>query len=279
MTVGIVTDSTCDLPAGLCEELGIEVVPLYVNIDGQSHLDGVDLTRETFYDGLAGYEATPTTATPGPSAFKRAYQRLADAGVSGVVSIHIAEALSETVNVARLAAKSFGSVPVTVIDSGQLTLGVGLSAVHAARRALAGADLSEVVDSVRSRIARTWTFAGLATVEFLRKSGRLSRFQYELAALLRILPLLKMHGGQADMERVRTHRRAMRRVVELASELGPLEELAIVHTNAREQADQMLNWVSHLVPTGASPVFGQVTPVIGAHIGPGAAGVVCVAKS
>jgi len=279
MTVGIVTDSTCDLPAGLCEELGIEVVPLYVNIDGQSHLDGVDLTREAFYDGLAGYEATPTTATPGPSAFKRAYQRLADAGVSGVVSIHIAEALSETVNVARLAAKSFGSVPVTVIDSGQLTLGVGLSAVHAARRALAGADLSEVVDSVRSRIARTWTFAGLATVEFLRKSGRLSRFQYELAALLRILPLLKMHGGQADMERVRTHRRAMRRVVELASELGPLEELAIVHTNAREQADQMLNWVSHLVPTGASPVFGQVTPVIGAHIGPGAAGVVCVAKS
>jgi len=278
MTVGIVTDSTCDLPPALCAELGIEVVPLYVNIDGQSHLDGVDLTREAFYDGLPGYNATPTTATPGPSAFRQAYQRLADAGASAVLSIHISEALSETVNVARLAAKSFGSIPVTVVDSGQLTLGVGLSVVHAARAGLAGAHLADVLDSVRSRIARTWTFAGLATVEFLRKSGRLSRFQYELAAILRILPLLKMHGGKVDMERVRTHRRAMSRVVELAAELGPLEELAIVHTNAREQADQMLRRVSHIVPTGTSPVFGQVTPVIGAHIGPGAAGVVCVAK-
>jgi len=279
MTVGIVTDSTCDLPPALCAELGIEIVPLYVNIDGQSHLDGVDLTREAFYNGLPGYKATPTTATPGPSAFRRAYQRLADAGASAVVSIHIAEALSETVNVARLAAKSFRSVPVTVIDSGQLTLGVGLTAVHAAREALAGAQIGDVVESVRSRISRTFTFAGLATVEFLRKSGRLSRFQYELAALLRILPLLKMHGGQVDMERVRTHRRAMRRVVELALEVGALEELAIVHTNAREQADQMLEWVSQLVPTGTRPVFGQVTPVIGAHIGPGAVGVVCVAKA
>ena len=182
-------------------------------------------------------------------------------------------------NVARLAAKSFGSVPVAVIDSGQLTLGVGLAVVDAAQRALAGAHLSEVVEAVRSRVARTWTFAGLATVEFLRRSGRLSRFQYELAALLRILPLLKMHEGEADMERVRTHRRAMHRVVELASELGPLEGLAIVHTNAREQASQMLRRVSDLVPAGASPLFGQVTPVIGAHIGPGAAGVVCVAKN
>ena len=233
MTVRIVTDSTCDLPAELTAERGIEVVPLYVNVDGQGFLDGIDISRETFYSDLPGYATPPTTASPGPGAFERVYRRLAKAGASAIISVHISETLSEVVNVARIAARGIKSVPITVIDCGQLTLGVGLTVAKAAAVAATGAELQEVVDVVKSRVERTWTFAALATVEFLKRSGRLNQFQYGLASLLRIVPLLKMHDGLAEMERVRANQKAMQRVVALAEQLGPLEELAIVHTHAR----------------------------------------------
>jgi DegV family protein with EDD domain len=279
MSIRVVTDSTCDLPEQVVEEYGIRVMPLFIHIGTGEYLDGVELSREDFYEGLPGYKEPPTTAAPGIEAFGGIYEQLAEEGATGIVSIHIAEALSNVVNVARLAAQKTTAVPVTVIDSGQLTLGVGFEVLRAAQLAGAGAKMEEVVAAVRDMIPRTHTFAALSTVEFLRRSGRLTQFQAGLATVLRILPLLKMHKGVAEMEKVRTQERAVRRLLQLLSDVGPLQELAVVHTNAPQKAHELHERARALIPARIEPIYAQVTPVIGAHIGPGAVGFVAVART
>ena len=279
MTVGIVTDSTCDLPGSTAAEWGIEVVPLYVNVGTVSYLDGVDLTREQFYEQLPGYAPPPTTAAPGPATFSAAYERLANAGAEAVISIHISASLSNVVDAARLAASEFKTIPVTVIDSGQLTLGTGLAALAGARLARDGAPVEAIIAAMQSQTSRTHTFAALDTVEYLRHSGRLSRFQSSLATLLHIKPILKMHRGETDMERVRTRKNAFARLISLTSDLGQLEQLAMVHTNAADAAEELREQGSHLSPENSTVLSAQVTPVIGAHIGPGCVGFVCVTKA
>ena len=279
VTVRILTDSTCDLPEATVATEGISVVLLYTNVGDRGYLDGVELSRKEFYNRLPTFPEHPTTAEPGIEAFLEAYDGLAREGASVVVSIHISGSLSNVIDVARLAAERTSSVPVTAIDSGQLTLGVGLAAQQAARSARKGASVDEIVAQVEDQVSRTYTYAALSTVEFLRRSGRLTQFQSGLATLLRIVPLLKMHAGVAEMERIRTYSRAVQRLIDLATGLGPLEKLAIVHTNALDRATALYQLARHLQPDGTEPLYGQVTPVIGAHIGPGAVGFVCIARS
>jgi DegV family protein with EDD domain len=136
--------------------------------------------------------------------------------------------------------------------------------------------MAEILDMLDDVAARTHCFAALDTVEFLRRSGRLTRFQWGLASILRIKPLLKMNNGEPEMERVRTSGKAVNRLMELISGLGPLEKLAVVHTHALSGAESLRNRAHRLFPAGADPLFAEVTPVIGAHIGPGAVGFVAV---
>ena len=279
MSVRIVTDSTCDLPQSVVDDLNIQVVPLYIHIGTEEYLDGIDISREEFYQGLSGYKERPTTAAPGIDAFLRLYEGLAAEGATGVLSLHISETLSNVVNVARLAAQRMTAVPVTVIDSGQLSLGLGLLACAAAEVATAGGSMDDVVAKVQELMPRTYTFAALSTVEFLRRSGRLTQFQSGLATLLRILPLLKMNKGVAEMEKVRTRTKSLQRLLTLVSDLGPLRTLAMVHTNAPQEAAALHQQALHLIPPGTEPMYAQVTPVIGAHIGPGAVGFVAIQEA
>jgi DegV family protein with EDD domain len=143
--IKIVTDSNCDLPADLVARYDITVVPLYINIGKKSYLDGVEMTHEQFYDGLPHFESHPTTSVPGPGLLVQVYEHLAHAGATEIISIHIGSALSAMVSVARLAAEETKSVPVTVFDSGQLTLGTGLLALAAAKAAADSRPLSDIV--------------------------------------------------------------------------------------------------------------------------------------
>ena len=278
MPVSIVTDSACDLPPCMVEALDLTVVPLYINIGTTDYLDGIDMSREEFYNGLPSFPSHPTTAAPGIDAFEKVYEKLASEGAEGIVSIHVAESLSNVLNVARLAAQRVKDVAVRVIDSGQLTLGVGLEAVAAARAAQAGATIDEVTQVVEGMIPHTHTFAALSTVEFLRRSGRLTQLQSGLATVLKILPLLKMHRGIVEMERIRTEKHANERLLVLLREQLPIDQVALVHTNAPLKAQALYERAKPMLGEIPKPIYGSVTPVIGAHIGPGAVGFVCVAR-
>lgn len=278
MTVAVVVDSTCDLPPEAIARHRLEVVPVHLNIGEQAALDGIDLSREEFYRALPEYKRPPTTAAPSPDRFRQSYQRLAAAGADQILSIHISSSLSATAEMARQAANLFEGADVTVFDGGQVSLGTGFLAVAAARAFEGGASLEAVLELLRDQAERTFVFAALDTLEYLRRSGRLNSLMAGIGGLLRVKPILKMHQGQARSERVRTSHRAFERIHSLVALAAPLDRAALVHTCAPEVARELRARLEGQLPPGPSPM-AIVTPVIGAHIGPDVAGVALVARN
>ena len=276
MTIRVVTDSTCDLPASTIAKYDIKVLPLYINVGEQEFLDGIDITREEFYEKLPDFPTHPTTAVPSPMKFKAIYDALADEGATDIISIHISEALSAMVNVARAAAQETASAVIHVIDGGQLSLGTGLLVEKAAEMVAQGSKLTDILEALQSQVKRTHVFAALDTLEFLKRSGRMNRWMSNLGSLLQIKPILTMNNGQPGNEKVRTREKAMRKVVEKLEEVGRIERVALVHTHAPERIAELKKLAAHLLPMGDLMVE-DITPVIGAHIGPGAAGFAVVA--
>lgn len=275
-SIRIVTDSTCDLPQDLVDAFGITVVPLYINFGDQGYLDGVEISRQEFYQRLSESDRLPTTATPGVDAFSQTYERLAEEGASEILSIHISVSLSATVEVARTAAKQTRTVPVTVFDSQQLSLGTGFLVLSAAKAASEGLAMDEILALLEDQASRSYVIAALDTLEYLRRSGRMNAAVARLGSILKIKPLLIMHGGEPTAERVRTRERAIQRVIGFVDELGPLEQLALVHTNAPQEAQTLYQRAKHLFPTPEEPLSVDVTPVLGTHIGPGVVGFTCI---
>jgi DegV family protein with EDD domain len=275
MPIKIVTDSTSDVPPAAAAEYDINVVPCYINIENKSYLDGLELSRHEFYENLPTYPSLPKTSSPNSRAFETAYQRAIADGASHIISIHVSSAWSSVVDTARLAAQTIRSVPVTVVDSGSVTLGLGFLAMAAARAAAAGISANEIISLLKERARRTILFAGLDTADYLRRSGRASRLQASLSAFLHIFPVLRVYQGAVDMEKIRTHARVAERLVELAQEWAPLEELAVMHTNCLEKAEEIRNRIRHLLPDGKIWI-GEATPAIGTHVGPNGIGLVCV---
>jgi DegV family protein with EDD domain len=277
MSVRIVTDSTCDLPAETITRYGICVVPLYINVGRQGFLDGIDITREEFYQRLPTFSEHPTTAVPSPQKFRAIYNTLADEGATEVLSIHIAVALSSMVNVARVAAQETTSTAVTVVDSQQLSLGMGFMVEEAAKMAEAGCSIGEILTALNTQIKRSHVFAALDTLEFLKRSGRVNRFMANLGGLLQIKPILTMYEGKPGTEKARTREGATKRILKMLREVGALERLAIVHTHALDRVAQLRDQVASMLPDKGIMV-ADITPVIGVHIGPGAYGFAALAK-
>lgn len=271
MSVRIVTDSTCDLPAETIARYGIYVAPLYINVGEQGYLDGIDITREEFYTKLPAFPVHPTTAVPSPLKFRALYDALVDEGATDILSIHISVALSAVVDVARIAALEITSVPVTVFDSQQLSLGTGFMVETAAKMAEAGCSVSEIIAVLNEQIKRTHVFAALDTLEFLKRSGRMNKYTAGLGTVLQIKPILTMYNGKPGTERVRTRERATKRLLEMLQEAGTLERVAIVHSNAPDRVAELRSLAAPLLSLD-NILVAELTPVIGSHIGPGAFG-------
>ncbi|HUS94356.1 MAG TPA: DegV family protein [Patescibacteria group bacterium] len=281
MTIRIVTDSVCDIPKATSEAFGITVVPAYVNIGDESYLDGVDLSRRQFYEGLPHYSTAPTTAAPAPGAFTEVYDRLAAEGAGQILSIHVSSSLSGILNAARLGSEATDSVEVQLFDSQQLTMGLGLLAITAAEGAIAGQTMNEIVATLNKRVERTYVIGLLDTLEYLRRSGRVNWATFGLGTLLHIKPLLRVHKSEVTMlEKVRTSKRALIRFLELAGELGPLENIALLHTHVSQQCIQEFQQQTRfLVPEGIEPLIVELTPALGAHLGPNGLGIACITRN
>jgi DegV family protein with EDD domain len=275
MTIKIVTDSTCDLPEKVVRDLDITVVPLYINIGDEGYLDGVDISRKEFYTNLPDYPVHPTTGTPGIDTFTGYYKQLTAGGGSEILSIHISKSLSATIDVARNAANAFKDIPVTALDSLQLSLGTGFQVKRAAEMAMAGARMEEILAEMADLARRTIVAARLSTLEFLRRSGRLNMFMTGLGSLLQLKPILTMVEGVPTSTRVRTQQRAEEYLIDELEKNAPFEQFALVHTNAAAEAESFRQLIERFIPPGE--VYSMdITPVIGAHIGPGAVGFAAV---
>ncbi|MBN1581740.1 MAG: DegV family protein [Anaerolineae bacterium] len=247
---------------------------MYINFGGESYLDGVDLLREAFYARLPDCDPPPTTAMPGPQMFLKAYEKLGDGGATEILSVHISESLSAVVDTAHLAAHQ-ASMPVTVFDSGSLSLGLGFLVQAAAEAAAQGDSMDEIVALIKEQRQRTRVFAALDTLEFLRRGGRMNRVMATLGSWLQMKPLLKMHDGNPTAEKIRTTEAAMKRLIVLLEEQLPLERVALVHTHSLEKVQDLRQKALHLLPEGEI-LSVDITPVFGTHLGPDAVGFACV---
>jgi len=275
MRICIVTDSTCDLPEAVVRQYNISVVPLHINQGDKSFLDGIELTREEFYSRLPDYDPSPTTSTPSPETFRQKYEQLADEGAQSILSIHISESLSATINSARMAAEQFKRIPVTVLDSTQLSLGLGFIVEKAAQLAELGHKTEEIINALHELMKRTYVFASLKTLEYLRRSGRMHFAMARIGEILQIKPLLHMNQGNPTAHRTRTQSRATERLFEWLKEYAPFERLAVVHAGVQAEAEAMRKRARDFLPDGDIPIV-QITPVLGAHLGIGALGFACV---
>ena len=279
MTIRIVTDSACDVPADIAAELNITIIPVYINIGDESYLDGVELTRREFFDNLPDYKTFPTTAAPSIGTFTAVYQELADHGVDEIISIHIPEGLSATFHSARLGAAEVTGATVTLFDSMQLTMGAGLQVIMAAEAAAAGKSLSEIMALLEEIRPKAHIFAILDTLEFMRRSGRVGWAQFAAGTLLRIKPIVSVFNGEVGQAaRVRTSNRAIREMLKMTTDLSPLARIAILHTHNLEGAESLKAQLQPLFPPDQSVPVMEITPAIGAHTGPNAVGVAFIRK-
>ena len=276
-SVKIVTDSAADLPPALAARWGIHVVPLRVEIDGQSYRDGVDLSGEELYRRMRASRNLPTTSQPALGELQQIYQTLTADG-SDVVSVHLSSGLSGTYNVAALAAEDDSLRPgaVRVVDSQALSMCVGWIALLGAQAAQAGADATAVVALMDELRGRVRILGVLDTLDYVQRGGRLGLASAFLGTMLSIKPILHMkEGTAAPMERVRTWARAMQRLVELTAGFGPLQALAVMHGDAPAQAAQLADMLAPLYPR-ADIVLTHIGAGLGVHVGPGAVGLGCV---
>lgn len=278
MPVRIVTDSSADIPRSLSESLGISVVPLTVNFGAERFRDGVDLGHEEFYQRLETSTVFPTTSQPAPSQFAEAYSGLESADI---VSIHVPEELSGTINSARQAARdSAGGRRIEVIDSRSTSMGMGLVVLQAARLAKTGATLDEIIDATRLEIARSAVWFTVDTLEFLARGGRIGRAKHLLGTVLRIKPLLTVRNGAVEpVAQLRTRAQVAEALVRCAEDRQPLSALSVAYSTGAEAAGALAD---RLADRGIFPrdqiLLTRLGPAIGTHVGPGCLSVALIGR-
>ena len=267
MAVRIVTDSASDIPSELAQELGVVVVPCTVSFGTEVFRDGVDITKDEFFERLTTSKVMPTTAQPSVSDFIEAYKPLVDQG-DEIVSVHVSGKLSGTLNSARLAMQEFANAKIETVDSLQASMGVVLAVKAAAEAAQAGADMEAVVAVAQDAVSKIDTYFALDTLEYLQKGGRIGKAQALMGSLLSVKPVLTIADGEVHpFEKVRTRAKAIQRMKDLATEGAPYADLALIHRSSEADVADM---AAHLAQFTSKPLtIGSVGASIGAHTGPG----------
>ena len=278
MKLGIVTDSTCDIPPFFVQQHEINVVPCLLVIDGREYVDEKDITRDEFYRRLPTLETQPTTAAPSIGDFAARYNSLLTNGCDEILSIHAAGALTSILSTAQQAAREFQG-RVTCVDSTSLSLGLGFQVLAAAEAAELG--MQAALTAVEATRRKIQVSAALDTLEYMKRSGRIPATVAMLGGLLSIKPMIELQDGEVKaIGRVRTTQQANERMVRSLLDGPALERLAILHTGAEPRAREFLNQLmqraSQSVPRDILMV--NVTTVIGTHVGPNGLGFAAVRK-
>lgn len=271
--IQVAADSVCDLPVEIVRKLNIRIIPTYVNIGDQSIPDdGVRLDRQAFYRQLPCMSRQPTTAAPSPGEAEIFYRNMLDDGAEKIVSIHLPDRLSGVLNTMRLGARAVDAERVTLVDSLQLTFGIGFQVWVAAELAVKGASLKDILEAIERVRQHTEVYAIIDTMQYLQRSGRVSSLVAGIGTLLKIKPIVRVADGDiTSLARSRTWSRAEAKLKELTRDQAPLDRLAILHIDNRAGAERFLGSIREIAPEETHVI--EVCPTLGAHIGPGSIGV------
>ncbi|WP_332631505.1 DegV family protein [Halalkalibacter flavus] len=271
MTIKIVTDSTSDLTKDLIQTYGIEVVPLSISVNGQTYLDGIDITKSDFVKLLTSSEELPKSSQPSVGYFEETYLRLlAEPDTTHIISIHLTEGMSGTFNSARTAADMIGE-NVTVINSQFISHALAFQVIEAAKMASDGHSVEEIVARLEEVREHTSLYLMVDTLEYLVKGGRIGRGKALLGSILKIKPIASLADGvYTPVNKVRTHIQMIeyfkKQFIEETSSLK-VKAVGIAHI----EAESLANKLKDALQLKQIPVtITETSPIISTHTGPGA---------
>ena len=277
--VAVVTDSAASIPESLLEALDIHWVPYYIHRGQEALRDLVTIQRDAFYRWLPTAEQLPQTASPGPGDYVEMYEDLAEKGVSEIVSIHMTSKGSGAYQAAKIAQSTLREqlpeVRIEVVDTLNVSMCQGWMVIEAARAALEGRSLSDIVALVKGMIPTTRMIQTADTLKYLHMGGRIGKAKHLLGTLLNIKPLIGMEDGIiVPLGQARSRRRAYEMMADLIEAVvGPSGaiKVAYVHAAARGEAERIKELVEGRF-TCVESLFAELSPVLGVHTGPGTAG-------
>lgn len=269
MTVTVVTDSTAYLPLAQAKAAGVWIVPVQVVLGGESY-DETDISSSDVAKALSQW--TPvSTSRPSPEVFLATYESAAAEGATGIVSVHLSGSMSATVESAEIAAKE-ATIPVRVIDSQSIGMGLGFPVLAAAHAAAAGADLVTVERLARDRCVRSSVLFYVDTLEYLRRGGRIGKAAALVGSALAVKPLLHLVDGHVEpLEKARTASKALARLEEITVERvgDQAADVAVQHLANPDRAQQLVARLQERLGGAVAITVGEVGAVVGAHVGPG----------
>lgn len=273
--VAIVTDGACSLTPAQGEQFGIHIAPVYVAFGEKTYRAGIDLDNEEFYRFLSASKKLPTTAQPTAADFVNIYNQLAEEAEE-IITIVISHHMSATIQSAEMARNLFDKVPVHIVDSETVSLGLGMMAIAAARAAEQGQDAQAVLNLVESIKQKMNVIFTVNTLEYLYKGGRIGGATAFLGTALDIKPILYIKNGRIEpLERQRTRKRSVSRLLALMEQSVGKQpvHVAILHGNASEEARQLKQSIQSQFNC-VELISSDMGPVIGVHAGPGTLGLV-----
>ncbi|MBM4446909.1 MAG: DegV family protein [Chloroflexi bacterium] len=266
--VKLVTDSVSDLPPEVVKALEITVIPLHVQFGHETYKDRVDLSSEDFYQKLEHSSTLPTTSAPGPGFFAEVFDGLA-AKYSQILGVFLSRKLSATYDAAVQGVNLMKrKCQVEIVDSTLGIMGQGLLVMEAAKRALSGANLSELVGMISKTIPRIHIRITLDTLEYLARGGRIGKVQALMGSMLKMNPILGIKDGVAfPFARVRSRAKATDWLCEFASKFNKVKALAVEYGTNVAEAEALAKRIASVFPK--VPIYlSNVSPVIGTHTGP-----------
>lgn len=275
MVVHIVTDSTADIPVAQAKALGITVVPLTVFFGDETYLDGVELDHTSFYKKMQESKDLPRTSQPSPAAFQQAFTNLINEGAESILSIHLSSKLSGTYQSACNARDSLPEdmkkIPIEIIDSRSVSIGMLPAILQAADEARQGKSLAELQAQILDQLARIRILAVLDTLEFVKRGGRIGGAKAFLGNMLSVKPIISLKDGEViPLEQPRTRSKAYARVAQLVGEMGAIEKISLAESG--EEAGQQLAEALKATYHGEI-AFYKLGAALGTHTGPGTAAI------
>ncbi len=277
MNLAIVTDSTSDLTADELQALGVERVPLYVNFQGKTHKDWIDITPKDIIEGVAAGADLPTTSQPSPEDFAAVYRRVAEAGADHVLVITISAELSGTYQSAKLASEQ-SPVPVTLFDGRGASLGHGEMARAASALRSRGAPMEEIVAALERIRDTNFVLFTVGTLEYLQKGGRIGRASALMGSLLNIKPILTLQGGVIEpVGRARGLKKAQQELVDrfqryVEEAAGPVVA-NFIHIQDVAAAERLQQGIAAAGVQYEARGVAEIGAVISSHVGPGTFGI------
>lgn len=272
--IGIITDSTCDIPQNLIDQYGIIVIPQVVIWDGVEYSDRIDLQPQDFYRRLKEVPTRPTSSQPSVPSIAEVYQKAVAQGADELVVLTVSSAMSGTYQVALQAAAQV-EVPVAMIDSKGPTMTLGWQVLAAARARDAGADARAIVDCAANARARMVQYVGMDTLEYLQRGGRIGNAIKWVGTMLQVRPLVKINHASGLVEPVtlaRTHKALVNSMYtrffeDLAG--GKNLHIAVLHGDCEDAARELAGRIrAEYAP--AELLVNITGPVLGINTGPGA---------